>query len=63
MPDIPPVRIVATGVVGWPSPEEMRKIIMEKSPETSQKRLLDMTDSALLEFYKFICESQWPQLR
>jgi hypothetical protein len=48
LPDIPPVRIVATGVVGWPSPEEMRKLIEEK--------LLTMTDQELLEFYKLVCE-------
>jgi hypothetical protein len=50
MPDIPPVRIVATGMVGWPPPDEMRKIIEEK--------LLTMTDAELLEFYKLVCESQ-----
>ena len=47
MPEIPPIRIVATGSVGWPPEDEMRKFILEQ--------IAKMSAEEVLEFYKLIC--------
>jgi len=52
MPDIKmgEVKIVATGSVGWPSPDEIREIILN--------RVMKMTDAEILEFYKMFCDGE-----